>query len=87
MLNRHQDALMQRIDTAVHKGVSYLEWWELYSWYGMERISKAVWRDIKSRFDEIVENEGAELSIIDNYAGIILVRTDKLKNITEKIGD
>ena len=89
MLKRHEDALMQRFDTVAKRGFAYIDWWELYLWYGMERLSKAVWRDLRDRFAEVIPaKSAAELYIYDSAPdGLLLIHSDGLKKISAKLGD
>lgn len=85
MLKRHEDQLMTRIDELTYRGWSRIAWGELYQWYGLERLSKKVWRDLRDRFLE--ENEG-ELNIYESpHEGLLLIHSDNLTTISEKTGD
>ena len=86
-LKRHEDAPMQRFDAVANLGFAYIDWWELYLWYGMERLSKAVWRDLRNRFAETAgEEDGAELWIYEADKGLLLIHSDNLKKISDKVG-
>lgn len=84
MLKRHEDALMTRIDQVTHRGWAHIAWWEAYLWYGAERISKKVWRDLRDRFSE--ENDG-ELHICEDDAGFLLLHNNALTDISKKLGE
>ena len=87
MLKRHEDALMQRFDAVANRGFAYVEWWEVYLWYGMERLSKTVWRDLQDRFEETAGKNGkGELWVHENQTGMMLVNSGSLKNISDKLG-
>ena len=86
MLKRHEDALMQRFDAVANVGFTHIEWWELYLWYGQKRIGKAVWRDLKARFSETVEDEDIDLWVYSADKGLLLVHSDNLVNIADKVG-
>jgi hypothetical protein len=87
---RYDDALMERIDAVAWKGFSFIEWWELNAWYDAQRIGRKVWRDIKERFDEAVDGDenakDIELWIYEAESGIMLIHSDELKKVTDKIG-
>jgi hypothetical protein len=85
MLKRLEDALGQRIDAVALKGFAFIEWWELNHWYGVERIGKNVWRDLRDRFDEAADDKTAELYIYEADSGLLLVHSDGLKTISEKL--
>jgi hypothetical protein len=76
---------MQRIDAAAWRGFAFIEWWELNSWYGAERISKSVWRDLRDRFSETTD--GAELQYIERPDGVMLVNSRHIRSISAKTGD
>lgn len=81
MLKRHEDALAQRIDTVAWKGFSFIEWWELKSWYEKDRIGKGVWRDLYDRFKEIADDNEAELYLYQSDSGVMLLHSDGLNKI------
>ena len=82
MLKRHEDGLLQRIDTIAWRGFAFVEWWELNAWYGKDRIGKAIWRDLRRRFDEAAEDETARLYIYEVQNGVLFVHSDGLKEVT-----
>ena len=85
MLKRHEDALMCRFDAVTQLGWSRIQYWELYLWYGVERIGKKVWRDLQRRFDE--DNEG-DLYIYDtSKQDILLIHNVGLVTIAQKLGE
>ena len=86
MLRRLEDALMQRIDAVAWRGFAFIEWWELNSWYGAERIGKGVWRDLRDRFSEAAD-EGAELLYCERPDGVMLLNSQVVRNISVKAGD
>ena len=76
---------MQRIDAVARRGFAFVEWWELNSWYGVERISKNVWRDLRDRFAEAADDE-AELQFCEAPHGVMLINSLKLRAVSDKIG-
>lgn len=85
MLKRHEDQLMNHIDELTYRGWTHITWGELYHWYGLERLSKKAWRDLRDRFLE--DNEG-ELHIYENAnEGVLLIHNDGLSTLSEKVGD
>lgn len=86
MLKHHEDALKHHIDAVAWKGFSFVEWWQLKAWYGLERLSKNVWRDLRDRFDEAAEDNTAELWIYEAETGIMLIHSDGLQKISDKVG-
>jgi hypothetical protein len=53
-------------------GVTTVQRWELQAWYGVQRINKNVWRDLKTQYDEAFEGT-AELSTVFNSLESALV--------------
>ena len=86
MLKRLEDALLQRIEAVYHRGYAFVEWWELNTWYGVERISKNVWRDLKDRFVEAADGK-AELFLCETANGVMLINSSHLIPITHKTGE
>lgn len=84
MIKRHEDALMARIDALSWRGITEIEWWELSAWYGLERITKTVWKDINVRFAEVQDGDDGEIELIDRPDKVILLNTGWTKPISEK---
>ncbi len=84
MIKRHEDSLMARIDALSWRGITEIEWWELSAWYGLERITKTVWRDIRDRFVELQAGDPGEIQLIDRPDRVILINTGWTKPITDK---
>ena len=57
MIKRHEDQLWARLDQLYANGTTYVSWGELYHWYGLQRIAKAPWRDIKARWEQLLEEK------------------------------
>jgi hypothetical protein len=55
MLKRHEDQVWARLDALYANGTTFITWNELYHWYNVERISKTPWRDLKARWDALLE--------------------------------
>ncbi len=62
MLKRHENQVWARLDELYANGTTFIGWGELYHWYGVERISKTPWRDLKQRWDELLEDKGEKLA-------------------------
>ena len=84
MLKRHEDALLSRLDIVVVGGFALIEWWELYLWYGVKRIDKGIWRDLKTRLLELEHRDDDSILIREGQSGVLLVRADELKPIEDK---
>jgi hypothetical protein len=57
MLKRHVDQVWARLDELYANGTTFISWGELYHWYNVERISKTPWRDMKARWDELLDEK------------------------------
>jgi len=53
MLTRHTNELSLRLERVADIGCTEVSGDELRRWYGQDRLSKTVWRDIKDRWLEI----------------------------------
>jgi len=53
MLTRHINELSLRLERVEDVGCMEVSGDELRRWYGQDRLSKTVWRDIKERWEEV----------------------------------
>ncbi|NKJ23824.1 hypothetical protein [Dyella sp. SG609] len=58
MIKRHEDQLWARLDQLYANGTTYISYGELYHWYDVQRIAKAPWRDIRARWEQLLEEKG-----------------------------
>jgi hypothetical protein len=86
MLKRHVDQVWARLDELYANGTTFISWGELYHWYGIERISKAPWRDLKARWDELLEEKQEQKydpQVAEVHGGIALFFSRK----SQRLGD
>jgi hypothetical protein len=87
MLKRHVDQVWARLDELYANGTTFISWGELYHWYGVERIHKTPWRDLKARWDELLEErqepKGDPL-VAEMRAGISLFFARKPQRLGER---
>lgn len=57
MLKRHIDQLWGRLDELYANGTTFISYGELYHWYDIQRIVKAPWRDIKTRWEQLLKEK------------------------------
>ena len=57
MLKRHENQLWARLDELYANGTTFISSGELYHWYNVQRIAKAPWRDIKARWEDLLEEK------------------------------
>jgi hypothetical protein len=87
MLKRHVDQIWARLDELYANGTTFISWGELYHWYGIERISKAPWRDLKARWDELLEEKGEEVGdpqVAEVPGGISLFFSRKSQRLSQR---
>jgi hypothetical protein len=56
-LKRHEDQIWARLDQLYANGTTYISFGELYHWYDIQRIAKAPWRDLKARWEQLLEEK------------------------------
>jgi hypothetical protein len=57
MLKRHEEQVWARLDQLYASGTTLIGWNELYHWYNIQRIAKAPWRDIRNRWEQLLEEK------------------------------
>jgi predicted P-loop ATPase len=57
MIKRHEDQLWARLDELYANGTTFISWGELYHWFDAQRLAKAPWRDIRARWEELLEQK------------------------------
>ncbi len=62
MIKRHEEQLWTRLDQLYANGTTFISWGDLYHWYGIKRIAKAPWRDIKARWEQLLEEKNEKYS-------------------------
>jgi hypothetical protein len=53
MLSRHTNEVYLRLEQVEDAGFAVFTGSELRRWYGQERLSKTVWRDVMDKWEEI----------------------------------
>lgn len=56
MIPRHANELLSRLEQVIDIGSTQIRFQELRLWYGKERITIAIWRDIQSKWEELQED-------------------------------
>lgn len=62
MIKRHSDQIWARLDQLYSGGITFISWGELYHWYDIERISKHPYRDLKSRWEQLLDEKDKPFS-------------------------
>ena len=69
MIKRHAEQVWARLDELYANGTTTISGGELYHWYDVQKSKKAPWRDIKTRWAELLEEKG------DDYIDPIVAET------------
>ena len=86
MIRRHEDALMSHLEQVVDNGFTIINWVQLYRWYGMQRLGKSVWRDLRDRFSELVGDDNTNYLLCkETGSGLLLVGSLQLTPLSEKV--
>ena len=57
MLKRHMEQLWVRLDELYTNGTTFISFGELYHWYNVQKIAKTPWRNIKARWEDLLEEK------------------------------
>ena len=79
---RHEEILTNRLEQCViHKGFCVFAETELFHWYGVVVLKKAIWDDIKERIREIQDtgiiNDNEEYYVHRYNGTVVLIRADE----------
>ena len=55
MLSRHTNELLSRLEQVADIGCAVIRKKELLYWYGQERQTLGIWRDLQEKWDELLE--------------------------------
>lgn len=53
MQKRHENSLYDLLEQVAYEGYSSIEKWRLTRWYGQERFSVGIRRDIRNRWEDL----------------------------------
>ncbi len=87
MNKRHADQLMARLDELYANGTTSISWGELYHWYQVQRINKSPWRDIKARWEQLLEEKEEQFRdpmIAETAGGISLFFSANPQTLSQK---
>lgn len=62
MLPRHSNELLGRLERVADLGCVEIRKPELLLWYGQERVTIGIWRDIQEKWEEVLDQGGDEPS-------------------------
>ena len=58
MTKRHDNQLWERLDELYANGTTFISFGEVYHWYNIRRLAKRPWRDLKAKWEELLEEKG-----------------------------
>ena|SRR6266581_6383611 len=58
MIKRHADQVWARLDGLYANGTTFISLGEIYHWYNIRRLAKAPWRDLKAKWEELLDEKG-----------------------------
>ena len=61
---KYKVLLDNKLNQLMYQGYVKLERWELRSWYGRDRLTNVVWRDITESWESLFEDTAPTLKII-----------------------
>lgn len=73
MLKRHDNTLTSRLENVVTAGCAHILWDELYLWYGIQRITVTIYRDLEARWQELTSDKHGVLMKANGSGGLFLV--------------
>ncbi|MDK9721052.1 MAG: hypothetical protein OEL53_07690 [Rhodospirillales bacterium] len=56
MLSRHTNVLYRQLERVIDVGCAEISKEELLRWYGQERVTINIWRDILDKWGELIED-------------------------------
>jgi len=86
--------LSNKLDQLNHQGYTILERWELLSWYGRDRITNVVWRDIQETWESYdwsaIKSGAPEIGVIKTDEStscqtFVLVRKNSVRSIEKLV--
>jgi hypothetical protein len=69
--------ILRRLRELRHRGFALIEWWEILDWFGQERVTVGIWRQINEMFEEVCGDDKApDVHIRDCATGAALLLAD-----------
>lgn len=84
MEKRHDNSLTRRLEEVADRGSAYINWYELYRWYGTKRIGRRTYQDLLGRWREVCEDNDADLYFADGCNGAFLIAVQGSYKLTAK---
>ncbi len=90
---RYQIALETKLDQLWHQGFTIFERWELLAWFGKERLTNVVWREIQETWTDTFQLDPNERPLLvikcdettapQTFVVVQNVRTEKMSDLTK----
>ena len=90
---RYQIALETKLDQLWHQGFTIFERWELLAWFGKERLTNVVWREIQETWTDTFQLEPDERPLLvikcdettspQTFVVVQNARTEKMSDLTK----
>jgi|ERR1700688_2414294 len=61
MLTRHTNELMSRLEQVADVGCAIIRKPEMLHWFGQERMTVNIWRDLQAKWEEVLEALGEKI--------------------------
>lgn len=84
MERRHQDQLLNRLESGCFNGCAHITWEELYNWYKIQKIAAKTYRDLEERWQEISEGNKGVLMMVEGSGGIYIFAEESIKKVDSK---
>jgi len=90
MIKRHADQLWERLDQLYANGTTFISLGEMYHWYNIQRLAKEPWRDLKGKWESLLEEKGAEhifypkvANVHGGFSFFYAARSDRLDDLAK----
>jgi hypothetical protein len=60
MLPRHSNELLSRLEEVAEVGCGFIRMDLMLLWYGQERFTVGIWRDVQEKWEEVLDQFGEQ---------------------------
>jgi hypothetical protein len=82
---RHLDSLRSRLDGLVYRGHTTIQRYELYAWYGRERLTQGVFRHLLETYYEAAGGK-RKVSVLAEEGSFLLIDAAWLQPANKAFG-
>lgn len=81
-----RNEILRRLRELRYRGLAFIEWWEILDWFGQERVTVGIWRQIEEMFAEVWGDDGKPADVHIRYcqAGAALMLADEGTKLLSK---